>query len=282
MIPTDADEPGGFHRRRARELAKGDGPSGALRVCGNDEFRWMEFQDGAVQSAMATDDPTRLVLRYSVWTLVALPLVRLPRSVLLLGLGGGAMARFARAHGVRNISVVERDPGVIEAARRWFDCGDDVASIHHGDARDFVAGHGQTHDVVLCDLFDGRGMAGFLDNAAFLDNLANTLNDRGLLVMNVAAQDRDEVDELLFAVRAAVPGGALGLFVPDTGNAIISAFASRPRPLPRARIERRAAVMERRTRVPFGRLVNALYANAGVRGGRLDFNGRARARQSRP
>lgn len=99
-----------------------------------------------------------------VWDALAAPLLWLPRarrrSVLLLGLGGGSAARLARALAPRAVIVgVEIDPAVVRAARRAFDLDALGLEVVVGDAREHLARERRRFDVVLEDVFVGRGRA---------------------------------------------------------------------------------------------------------------------------
>ncbi len=98
----------------------------------------------------------------TVWEALAAPLLLAPpqrrRSVLLLGLAGGSAARVARQLAPQaRIVGVERDAEVLRAARRHFDLDALGLEIVCGDARDFLARSRRRFDLVIDDLFVGRG-----------------------------------------------------------------------------------------------------------------------------
>ncbi len=99
-----------------------------------------------------------------VWDALAAPLLWLPRarrrSVLLLGLGGGSAARLARALAPRALIVgVEIDPEVVRAARQAFDLDALGLEVVVADARQYLARERRRFDVVVEDVFVGRGRA---------------------------------------------------------------------------------------------------------------------------
>ena len=98
----------------------------------------------------------------SVWDALAAPILLLPpsrrRSVLILGLGGGSAARIARALAPQaRIIGVERDPEVVRAARRWFDLDELGIEIVVADAQHYLRKVRRQFDVVLEDVFVGKG-----------------------------------------------------------------------------------------------------------------------------
>jgi SAM-dependent methyltransferase len=76
-----------------------------------------------------------------------------PSSVLILGLGGGTVARQLRTfHPQVRIVGVEIDPGVVDLARRYLHLPDDL-EIHIADAYEWLARGDARFDVVIDDLF---------------------------------------------------------------------------------------------------------------------------------
>jgi spermidine synthase len=97
-----------------------------------------------------------------VWDALAAPLVWLAparrRSVLLLGLGGGSVARVARAlaPGARIVGV-ERSAEVVRAARRHFDLDALGVEVVLADARVYLERTRARFDLVIEDIFVGQG-----------------------------------------------------------------------------------------------------------------------------
>jgi len=97
----------------------------------------------------------------SVWDALALPLLALAparrRRVLVLGLGGGSVARLLRALAPRAAIVgVEFDADVLAAARRHFALDALGLEVVRGDARAFLEGTRRRFDLVIDDVFVGR------------------------------------------------------------------------------------------------------------------------------
>jgi len=98
----------------------------------------------------------------SVWDALAVPLLALPprrrRSVLVVGLGGGSVARVIRAlaPGARIVGV-EYSRDVLAAARRWLDLDALGLEVVVGDAHRYLARSRRRFDLVVEDVFVGRG-----------------------------------------------------------------------------------------------------------------------------
>lgn len=244
----------------------------------------MEFGDHVVQSAMARHAPARLVLAYTQWQL--LPLLfrpSAPRKVLLLGLGGGALARWFMAFGA-HLTAVEHDPVVIDACTRFFGLGD--AEVVEADAHHFVRSHEGHYDLVLCDLFACGGAPHCVSHPAFADACRALLNPRGWTSFNLHAapwrgqvpsdttgwddaagrtvSDAGTVMEMLAAVSDAP---VLKTAVPGQDNVVLlQPKEPRQEAVSRAVIDARAAALETQTQLPFEQMARALYAANGARG----------------
>jgi spermidine synthase len=127
-----------------------------------------------------------------VWDALAAPVLLLPpaqrRSLLVLGLGGGSVARVLRALAPdARIVGVERDRGVLRAARRGLGLGALGVEVVEADARAYLARLRQRFDLIVEDLFVGRGRdvhkPPWLAGPA-LAQLAQRLAPGGLLVSN--------------------------------------------------------------------------------------------------
>jgi hypothetical protein len=107
------------------------------------------------QSSMERRRPERLAFPYESFMAVAFALAEQRRSALLLGLGGGAMSRHLAALLPRcALTIVEIDPVIVGLTRRYFGVAQPIVVA---DALRFMARNRRRYDVVLVDLYDGRG-----------------------------------------------------------------------------------------------------------------------------
>jgi spermidine synthase len=149
------------------------------------------------QSAMDLLRPERLVFTYERLMLVALALVPEARSVLLLGLGGGAMYRHLAAYLPDcAVTVVERERRVVDLARRYFHV---TGPVIQGDAEDVVADSSGAFDVVMVDIYDARGAVPVQDG--FWQDCVSALKPKGCVAINWAgfldsAQMREEIGRI--------------------------------------------------------------------------------------
>ena len=122
------------------------------------------FTDGDGLSALTRYDGRREPLAYLDFMTSALPyhLLREPR-VLVLGAGAGADVLQAIYHGARGIDAVELNPQVVDLVQRRFadfsgtPYGAAGVRMHIGEARGFVAAHGDRWDLIQVALLDAFG-----------------------------------------------------------------------------------------------------------------------------
>lgn len=137
----------------------------------------------------------RRVLAGAVWDLLSLPLLYLPQAsdeslrVLLLGVGGGAVLQQLRHLAPRAELVgVELDAMHLQLAQQYFGVDERVATLHHGDARDWVRDYrGPGFDLVIDDLFshgDGEPRRAVAMERRWAAALGRVCLPQGALVAN--------------------------------------------------------------------------------------------------
>lgn len=109
-----------------------------------------------------------------------------PLKLLMIGLGGGSLAKFCHRYlPATHITVVEINPHVI-ALRRDFSVPDDDDRfiIIQDDAAEYVCATDQKFDVVLADGFDITGLPEQLSTRHFYDNCRSVLCPTGVFIGN--------------------------------------------------------------------------------------------------
>jgi spermidine synthase len=176
-------------------------------------WRCMKFGlfHSPAQSCRALRDPDELVLPYSRMLMAALYLEPVPKRILMIGLGGGTVARALRqAVPEAAIDLVELDPAVIRVARAHF--GFDpaqYASVVAEDGRVFVkrAGReGRRYDLIVLDAFDHAYVPEHMMTREFFAETKALLTETGVLAANSFATSR------LYHSESATYAAALGPF----------------------------------------------------------------------
>jgi spermidine synthase len=191
--------------------------------------RRMHFTNMATQSAMLFSDPDALISQYTRKMMAFLLFDPDPQRIVMIGLGGGSLAKFCYRHLPRaHITVVEIDEAVI-ALREEFRIPQDDDRFHviHDDGARYLETLEEQIDVLLIDAFDADGIALSLANSDFYSCAARQLKENGLLVMNFWGPRERYVDNLTQA-RAAF-GDSL-LLVPVAGDANVLLFAFKRTP----------------------------------------------------
>lgn len=244
-----------------------------VEVRERDGVRTLHLDSDTVQSAMRLDRPDALELSYTRAMMAFLLFVPPPRYALLVGLGGGSLAKFMyRMLPETRVSVVEVSAAVIEAARMYFHVPEQCArlSVTVADGAARVESIRAELDALLVDAYDGRSLAASLATDEFFDAACRSLSPQGALVMNLWSNDR-LFDRNLQRIERAFCGRCLCLPAERPGNVIVLGFARVP---DRERLNwvglfDRAAVLQERFELEFPRFVAALrtmnrYDSAGL------------------
>ncbi len=212
----------------------------------------------AIQSAMRVGDPFALELDYTRCMMAFLLFHPAPREALMIGLGGGSLAKFCHRRLPRlRTRVLERDARVIEAAREHFHLPPDDARlvVEHGDGAAALAP--ECCDLLVVDGFDDESMPAALVSPAFLDAAWGALRDPGALVMNFMDDD-PTLDRSLERLERAFGGAVLCLPALRDPNVIALALRGAPAAMKWAELRARAGALEPRYGLPFARYVERL------------------------
>jgi spermidine synthase len=212
--------------RRSRTAHTGwSAISGRIRVVDYRRERRL-IVAGAILSAYPLDGDWSAIEREYWWHGVAS--VRFPPqpSVLLVGLGGGTQAHLLhRLTTPRLVTAIERDPIIVDVARRWFGLGD-------LGPMEFYCGDAETTAAMLRDA--GRRFDFVMEDAAYADMersrpvvqaLIPLVEPNGTLVVN--RHRRGDAGALSRMLRRRFRSVRLQRVRREGENVLI--FASRPR-----------------------------------------------------
>lgn len=148
------------------------------------------------QSCVDVANPKRFALNYTRMMLGgALFTAEPPKRILIVGLGGGTLPMaLAELLPAAHIDVVEIDPAVTRAAKRFFNFRDGPRmKVFEQDGRVYVkrAGRaGERYDLVMLDAFDHEYIPEHLLTREFLDEVRALLGPRGVLVANTFSSSK--------------------------------------------------------------------------------------------
>ena len=132
--------------------------------------RRMHFTNEATQSAMLFSDPDALISQYTRKMMAFLLFNPNPQRIVMIGLGGGSLAKFCYRHLPRShITVVEINEDVIALRDEFCIPKDDGRfRVVHDDGARYVERLEEQMDVLLIDAFDADGIALSLANSDFI------------------------------------------------------------------------------------------------------------------
>jgi spermidine synthase len=151
----------------------------------------LHFNFPTIQSRMRKAQPTRLLLDYTRTMMGFLLLQSKPQRIAMIGLGGGSLAKYCRAKlPDADFTAIELSAEVI-ALRDEFEIPPDgpLFRVICGDGAEYVRGDAEPSDILLIDGFHAEGQPGQLCSAAFYDCCYGKLNEGGVLVVNLCADD---------------------------------------------------------------------------------------------
>jgi len=169
---------------------------GVIDIVEEPTTRTMHFGTLARQTTMFRRDHQALALAYTRCMMSCLLFVEAPEGVLLLGLGGGSLAKFLLHHFPDcRIDGVEKRRKVVELAHAYFYLPRDPRlQIHVDAAEDFLRRRGDgSYDLILVDLHGPDGMAPAVGEPDFFARCRQQLRERGILSINLWSGDQQEV-----------------------------------------------------------------------------------------
>lgn len=198
---------------------------GAIHVHDDGRFRYLTFGNAVEQSCLDLADPPRLVHVYTQAMMLGLLLAPGVRRVLLLGVGGGSLARALRAadRGLQ-ITGVERRAAVLDVARAYFRLPDDrrFRAVCE-DADSVLAADADPEGLILADLYLATGMYPRQVAGDFLARCRARLAEGGILVLNQWASEFPANRTANATLMEVFDGRLLQLHV-QGGNIITFAF----------------------------------------------------------
>jgi spermidine synthase len=255
-----------------KRLTEGSYDKPFIEDCG--PLRYLHFDLDNVQSVMRHDDPNALCLAYTRKMMTFLLFNAEPRRILLLGLGGGSLAKFCYRHlPDAYITVLEIDPNVL-ALREEFQVppDDERFRVVEGDCVPYIGCRrprdgGERvvrQDVILVDACDRNGLSPALSAPDLYANLRRRLAVGGVLVMNVCG-DPLEIESHIARIRGVFGERLISLPAKEDGNLIVLGFRTEPHAWDGLELDKHARKLEERFGLAFPRYVRQMvYGMRGV------------------
>jgi spermidine synthase len=162
-----------------------------IRIADRAGLRILRFGEGEtpIQACISLKNPQRLIMACSHLMLAALYLNPQPKKILILGLGGGVLARsLAQILPQSDITSVEIDPLVAHVAQTYFNfIPNSRQHIVIEDGRKYIdqaQQAGQQYDLIMLDAYDAHYIPDSLMTLEFLQSVKALLTSSGVLAAN--------------------------------------------------------------------------------------------------
>jgi len=159
------------------------------------------------QTCMNMQAPDRFVMNYTQMMMSSLFVNPQPKSILIIGLGGGTLPRaLSQVLPTTKIDVVEIDPAVVRVAKQYFGFAPDArTTVIEADGRVFVKRalrERRQYDLIMLDAFDHEYIPEHLLTREFLEEVQSLLSAQGVLAANTFSSSRlyDHESTTYFAV----------------------------------------------------------------------------------
>ncbi len=223
-------------------------------------LRTLHVGGEAIQSSMRIEDPYALALDYTRCMMSFLLFHPEPHEALMIGLGGGSLAKFFYKRLKRTrVRVVELDARIVVAAREHFALPPDGArlQVDVGDGVEALAP--ECCDLLVVDAFEDELHVPRLASGEYYDGAFLALREPGAMVINFMNDD-PKFDQTLVRLERAFGGAVLCMPALYDPNIAVFAFKGLEHRIEWSALRARAGELEARLGLPFTRYVSRLRA----------------------
>lgn len=188
--------------------------------------RTLHLGTSAIQSAMRLSRPDSLELAYTRAMMAFLLFCPEPEDILMIGLGGGSLAKFVHRHMSNTRTVaVEINPKIVSVARSMFGLpeNDERLEVIVEDGAAYVPGKSSFADIIMIDAYDGHFQPDALTGARYYAYAREALKRNGMLVVNLWGSDKN-FSTYLSRIEKVFDGRTLCLPAEKHGNIIVFGF----------------------------------------------------------
>lgn len=244
----------------SRRIFKARSEMNVVDVSETRGVRSLHLGTEAIQSSMRVNAPFELELEYSRCMMGFLLFHPEPREILLIGLGGGSIAKWTHKFlPDTKTSAVEINPQVIAVARSHFylPANDERLNVMEGDGAAYIAGREAIADVLMVDGYDSVAIAPALDNDHFYRHCYEALTPDGVMVANLWGNHKN-FDASLQRIEKAFNGLVCCLPARSKGNVAVIAFKKSPGSPKWEQLRAIAKQLESCYRIEFSEFVSTL------------------------
>lgn len=243
----------GFSRGRRQ------GESG-LQLSEQGGVRALHLGNSMVQSAMRLAAPNDLELPYTQCMMAFMLFHPGPENILMIGLGGGSLAKFVYHRLPRTKTIViEINPQIISISRNYFflPADNERLQVIMAEGGEYVANHPASADLLIIDGFDGGNHVSSLCSQDFYDHAHEVLKKKGVLVVNLLSRDKG-LQSYLRRIENSFDNRIITMGTEAQGNLIAFAFKQNFSKLDWEELRERARKLETEFALPFPEYVKKL------------------------
>lgn len=202
-----------------------------LDVFEKGNLRWLSFGDNCIQSIIDLEDPGSLHSPVYRAMLAVLFFTPTPERVLLLGTGGGVLARYFhhRQTAIQG-DAVEISGVIADIASQFFEFPGQEQGWRTviSDAQEYICQSKQYYDLIFLDIAEKGLSPTWMFEPDFLEHCRKRLGDDGALVLNIIPKDAGFFSKALWNIRQAFDLYTVCLSVPEHTNVLVFAFNGIP------------------------------------------------------
>ncbi len=241
---------------------------GLIEIVEKNGVRALHFGSSSQQSSLSLTKHNELHARYARAMMAWMLFKERPENVLMIGLGGGVIAKYMLYHFDNcQMKVIEFRQAMLKVARRFFGLPlHRNLKVKIADGADYI--NQQTtpaqHDLIFIDAFDAEGMSEIVQGLDFFKRCKELLSADGILVINLWGSQNENFKQLVNEIGITFEWRVLFLPVRKRGNIIALAFPADFPAVSMKTIRRRAKYLDSQYQIEFLDFIKDLKRNNGV------------------
>ena len=211
-------------------LFRGHVNSQAIQVERQGNLLSLHFDNDIIQSQIDTLNPAILPLKGNRQMLSYLMFDHVPEKVVLVGCGGGSLARWFKYHLPKTSGIaIDHWDTIINIARRYFQfpATQDGWQLVHAEANQYLQNLDAVYDLIIIDLEINRQTPEWITSQAFLLNCHRLLSENGAINVNLIADTPEIFSRQLWPIRQVFSGRTY-CHASQANNIFVTAFKNKP------------------------------------------------------
>ncbi len=249
----------------AKVIARATTRLARLRIEQSGDERWLKFErdTDAIQTAINQHAPHRLVMENLVYLMGILLFIPPPRSILILGTGGGSLVQYCRHYlPDAHITAVEYDEELFAIAREHLFLPPASPTLTYviDEARRYINGCDEQFDLVLIDIFDGGETPAWMLEKSFIDQIKQRLTPQGAVAFNLLIENEKIFKRYYKLLRECFSRQTLCLETEEYANLLVYALNFSP-PIPdMGELLQRCEALNPKYDLPFNSILATIFS----------------------